>query len=146
MEEIVNLYNYFQRLKVKTIVKNRDEITIAYINKINPDYIVLSPGPGRPTDDHILFEIIDSFKNTKKILGVCLGHQAIGVFFGLKLSKAQKPMHGVIDEIIHDGKGIFKNIKNPLRVVRYHSLILENHNNNPIIEITAHTKKGELWV
>ncbi|MGB9810233.1 anthranilate synthase component II [Dictyoglomus turgidum] len=103
---------------------------------------MLSPGPGRPTDDNILFEIIDCFKSSKKILGVCLGHQAIGVFFGLKLVKAQKPMHGIIDEIIHDEKGIFKNIKNPLRVVKYHSLILENHSNNDIIEIAACTKKG----
>ncbi|MCX7720894.1 MAG: aminodeoxychorismate/anthranilate synthase component II [Dictyoglomus thermophilum] len=139
-----NLYNYFQRLKIKTLVKNRDEINISYISKLNPDYIVLSPGPGRPTDDHILLEIIDVFKNTKKILGVCLGHQAIGVYFGLKLVKAQKPMHGMIDEIIHDEKGVFKNIKNPLKVVRYHSLVLEKDKEGDNIEITAYTKNKEI--
>lgn len=139
-----NLYNYFQRLGIRSIVKNRNEITISYINKINPDYIVLSPGPGRPTDDDILLEIIDVFKDKKKILGVCLGHQAIGVYFGLKLVKARRPMHGMIDEIFHDGKGIFKNIKNPLKVVRYHSLILEDEDKNNEIEISAHTKMGEI--
>jgi len=84
------------------------------------------------------------FKNTKKILGVCLGHQAIGVYFGLKLVKAQKPMHGMIDEIIHDEKGVFKNIKNPLKVVRYHSLVLEKDKEGDNIEITAYTKNKEI--
>ncbi|MEM2526037.1 MAG: hypothetical protein QXI49_07605, partial [Candidatus Methanomethylicaceae archaeon] len=101
-----NLYNYFLRLGINTIVKNRDEISISYIKNLNPEYIVLSPGPGRPFDDEILLEIIDRFKEEKKILGVCLGHQAIGVYFGLKLRKAIKPMHGIVDEIVHDGKGI----------------------------------------
>lgn len=139
-----NLYNYFLRLGINTIVKNRDEISISYIKNLNPEYIVLSPGPGRPFDDEILLEIIDRFKEEKKILGVCLGHQAIGVYFGLKLRKAIKPMHGIVDEIVHDGKGIFKGVKNPLKVVRYHSLILEEIGENRDIQISAWTKRGEI--
>ncbi len=140
-----NLYNYFLRLNIKTLVKNRDEISVSYIKKLKIKYIVLSPGPGRPTDDSILLEIIDNFKEDKKILGVCLGHQAIGVYFGLKLVKAMRPMHGILDEIMHDGKGIFKNIKNPLKVVRYHSLILHSLGlENSGLEITAYTKRGEI--
>lgn len=139
-----NLYNYFLRLGVETIVKNRDEISISYIKLLNPEYIVLSPGPGRPYDDEILFKIIDEFKEKKKILGVCLGHQAVGVYFGLRLEKAIKPMHGIVDKIIHDEKGIFKGIKNPLKVVRYHSLVLKEVENNKDIEISARTKRGEI--
>lgn len=86
-----NLYNYFLRLKVSTTVINRDKLTIEDIYKLNPTHIVLSPGPGRPSDDKILFEIIEKFKDTKSILGVCLGHQAIGMFFGAKL-KRQKDL------------------------------------------------------
>ncbi|MEN2983635.1 MAG: aminodeoxychorismate/anthranilate synthase component II [Dictyoglomaceae bacterium] len=140
-----NLYNYFLRLGAKTIVKNRNEISISYIKNLNPKYIVLSPGPGRPFDDEILLEVIDKFKEEKRILGVCLGHQAIGVYFGLKLTKALKPMHGIIDEIVHDEKGLFKNMKNPLKVVRYHSLILErSEDEDKNIEISAYTQKGEI--
>lgn len=84
-----NLYNYFLRLKVSTTVINRDKITTEKILQLNPTHIVLSPGPGRPTDDKILFEIIDKFKESKSILGVCLGHQAIGMFFGAKLKKQE---------------------------------------------------------
>ncbi|AZT91159.1 aminodeoxychorismate/anthranilate synthase component II [Caldicellulosiruptor changbaiensis] len=140
-----NLYNYFLRLGEKTIVKNRDEIDIGYIYSLNPTYIVLSPGPGRPDDDRILFEIIDNFKESKKILGVCLGHQAIGMYFGARLTKAKRPMHGIVDTIDHDGKGIFKGLKNPLNVTRYHSLILERNSiDNTDLVITAKTKDGEV--
>ncbi|ABY91922.1 aminodeoxychorismate/anthranilate synthase component II [Thermoanaerobacter sp. CM-CNRG TB177] len=140
-----NLYNYFLRLGAKTIVKNRDEIDIDYIKKFNPSHIVLSPGPGRPTDDKILFEIIDNFKDTKKILGVCLGHQAIGMYFGARLIKARKPIHGIVDTIEHDGQGIFKGLKSPLEVTRYHSLILEKDSMNVReLIISAITKNDEV--
>lgn len=138
-----NLYNYFLRLGVATFVINRDKITIEKILKIDPTHIVLSPGPGRPYDDKILFEIIEKFKETKSILGVCLGHQAIGVFFGSKLKKAKRPMHGIVDTIFHDQKGVFKNIKNPLNVVRYHSLIIDDVNTDELV-ITAVSKDNEV--
>ncbi|AIS53108.1 aminodeoxychorismate synthase component 2 [Thermoanaerobacter kivui] len=140
-----NLYNYFLRLKEDTIVKNRDEVDIDFIKSLNPSHIVLSPGPGRPTDDKILLDIIEVFKDKKKILGVCLGHQAIGVYFGAKLVKALKPMHGIVDDIEHDGMGIYRDLNNPLKVTRYHSLILSQdgfpHDN---LKITAINKKGEI--
>lgn len=140
-----NLYNYFVRLGANTVVANRDKIKIEDIKKLSPTHIVFSPGPGRPNDDKILFQIIDEFKATKKILGVCLGHQAIGMFFGLKLIKAKKPMHGVVDEIEHDKEGVFKGLKSPLKVVRYHSLILSDidYNADDIL-VSARTKTGEI--
>jgi len=140
-----NLYNYFLRLCIKTKVINRDKITVNLIEEINPDYIVLSPGPGRPWDDNILYKLIDKFKENKKILGVCLGHQAIGTYFGAKLIKAKKPMHGIVDFIYHDKKGVYEGLENPLEVTRYHSLIL-TEDNFPHSEllITAKTKNGEI--
>ncbi|WAM34292.1 anthranilate synthase component II [Caldicellulosiruptor morganii] len=140
-----NLYNYFLRLGVRTVVKNRDEIDIGFIYSLNPSHIVLSPGPGRPDDDRILFEIIHHFKETKSILGVCLGHQAIGMYFGAKLAKAKRPMHGIVDTINHDKQGLFRNLKSPLNVTRYHSLILEKDSiKNTDLVITAYTKDGEV--
>lgn len=138
-----NLYNYFLRLKVSTTVINRDKITIEKILQINPTHIVLSPGPGRPSDDKILFEIIDKFKESKSILGVCLGHQAIGMFFGAKLKKAKRPMHGIVDTVFHDQKGVFENLKNPLSVVRYHSLVIDDVDSTQLT-ITAVSKEGEV--
>ena len=138
-----NLYNYFLRLKVSTTVINRDKITIEEIQQLDPTHIVLSPGPGRPSDDKILFEIIDKFKESKSILGVCLGHQAIGMFFGAKLKKARRPMHGIVDPVFHDQKGIFENLKNPLHVVRYHSLIIDDVDSTQLA-VTAVSKEGEV--
>ncbi|ADQ05434.1 glutamine amidotransferase of anthranilate synthase [Caldicellulosiruptor owensensis OL] len=138
-----NLYNYFLRLKVDTKVINRDKLTIENMYKLNPTHIVLSPGPGRPSDDKILFEIIDKFKESKNILGVCLGHQAIGMYFGAKLKKAKRPMHGIVDTIFHDQKGIFENLKSPLSVVRYHSLVIDDIDRKELT-ITAVSKEGEV--
>jgi para-aminobenzoate synthetase component 2 len=138
-----NIYNYFLRFKTTTIVINRDKLTIEDIYKLNPSHIVLSPGPGRPFDDRILFEIIDRFKESKNILGVCLGHQAIGMFFGAKLKKAKRPMHGIVDTIFHDKKGVFENLKNPLRVVRYHSLVIDDIDTSQLT-VTATSQEGEI--
>lgn len=138
-----NLYNYFLRLKVSTTVINRDKHTIEDIYKLNPTHIVLSPGPGRPSDDKILFEIIEKFKETKSILGVCLGHQAIGMFFGSKLKKAKRPMHGIVDTVFHDQKGVFESLKNPLRVVRYHSLVIDDIDTLQLT-VTATSQEGEV--
>ncbi len=138
-----NLYNYFLRLKRKTLVVNRDKVSVEFVEGLNPAVIVLSPGPGRPTDDEILFELIDAFKDRKKILGVCLGHQAIGVFFGCKLKKARRPMHGIVDTVFHDERGLFRGLKNPLHVVRYHSLVIDDVDETQL-EVTAVTKEGEI--
>ena len=127
---VYNLYQYFGDLGQEAMVKRNDKITMDEIRKIAPGRIVLSPGPGHPdnpADFGVCAEILAEAKagrmNNTPILGVCLGHQGIISHFGGKVGKAKKPMHGKTSEIMHDGKGIFNGIGNPLRVMRYHSLI-----------------------
>ena len=105
-----------------------DQITVAQIKKMKPTHIILSPGPGtveHKKDVGIMFEVIEAFYKNIPILGVCLGYQAIGKFFGAKIVRAPKIMHGKRSTIFHENKGIFKNIHNPLEVMRYHSLMLD---------------------
>lgn len=139
-----NLYHYFLILGEETIVKSRDEITIEEIKKLNPDYIVLSPGPGNPRDAKLPLEIIDSFKGIIPILGVCLGHQCIGHYFGANIIEGISPVHGKVHNISHQNKGLFRGIKNPLRVTRYHSLIISKKELPKELEITAETSEGEI--
>lgn len=105
-----------------------DRITVAQIKEMKPTHIILSPGPGtveHKKDVGVMFEVIEAFHKNIPILGVCLGHQAIGKYFGAKIVSAPKIMHGKRSTIFHEQKGIFKNIHNPLEVMRYHSLILD---------------------
>ncbi len=141
---VYNLVRYFKELDEEIKVVRNDEITIAEIEKINPEIIVISPGPKSPDDAGISLEVIDKFKGKIPIFGVCLGHQVIAKYFGAKVSKANEPIHGKVYEINHDQKGAFKNIKNPLNVVRYHSLCVEKSDFPGNIEISALTEKGEI--
>jgi len=105
-----------------------DQITVAQIKKMKPTHIILSPGPGtveHKKDVGVMFEVIKAFYKTIPILGVCLGHQAIGKFFGAKIVRAPKIMHGKRSTIFHENKGIFKGVHNSLEVMRYHSLMLD---------------------
>lgn len=139
-----NLYHYFLILGQDVVVKNRDEIDINWIEKFNPQYIVLSPGPGKPWESQLALEVIDRYKNSKPILGVCLGHQCIAYYFGAKIIKANSPMHGKISLVKHNNKGVFHGLKNPLNVTRYHSLIVSNESMPDNIEITAATEANEI--
>ncbi|MBI3591433.1 MAG: aminodeoxychorismate/anthranilate synthase component II [Candidatus Melainabacteria bacterium] len=136
-----NLVQYLGELKQDVIVHRNDEITLEEIKKLNPSHIVISPGPGRPSDAGISKELIKELAGKIPILGVCLGHQCIGEVYGGKIINAPELMHGKTSEIFHDGKSIFHEIPNPFTATRYHSLIvdLQSLQNTPL-KIAAKTK------
>lgn len=137
-----NLYHYLIQAGEKNIVvKRNDEISIDEIRKLNPAAIVLSPGPCTPDDAGICLEVIKELKETYPILGVCLGHQAIGQAFGGNIVKTY-PMHGKVSEIFHHSKNLFKGLPSPFKATRYHSLIIEKTTCPSDLEITAEIKDG----
>ncbi len=138
-----NLWHYLLQLNEDCIVKRNDEITIEEIKKLNPRAIVLSPGPGRPADSGIMNEVIKHFHKTTPLLGICLGHQAIGEFFGAKLEFANKPLHGKTSELVFHNHFLFQNISSPLMVMRYHSLLLKEVKNTPL-KIIGTTNEQEI--
>ncbi|WP_307994126.1 aminodeoxychorismate/anthranilate synthase component II [uncultured Intestinibacter sp.] len=141
---VYNLVHYFEELDEEIIVKRNDEITIDDIKILNPEIIVLSPGPCSPNEAGICIETVKYFKGIIPILGICLGHQTIGQVFGAKIVKAIEPVHGKVHSITHDNKGVFTNLKNPLNVTRYHSLVVERETLPDKLEISAETKEGEI--
>ncbi|MCX8648936.1 aminodeoxychorismate/anthranilate synthase component II [Gilliamella sp. B2776] len=139
-----NIYDYLCRLDATVQVIKNDEMTIEQIKQLPFAKIIISPGPGTPSNAGVSLTVIAEFAHYCPILGICLGHQAIAQYYGYSICKAPLPMHGKIDEITHDGQGLFKGIKNPLSIVRYHSLIVNDnlsHTNSPLI-VTARNKQG----
>jgi anthranilate synthase component II len=132
-----NLYQYLEELGESVIVKRNDEITIEEIAALNPNGIVLSPGPGTPKDAGICIDIIQKFYEQIPILGICLGHQAIGAAFGATISKAKEIRHGKTSNIQHNGGGLFQYLPQPLEVMRYHSLVIEKGTLPPILTKAA---------
>ena len=122
---VYNLARYFEELNRKVVVKRNDAISLSEIEDLNPEAIVISPGPCTPDEAGQSLEIIQFFSQKIPILGVCLGHQAIGQVFGTKTIRASKPMHGKTSPIEHDGTGLFQNLPSPLTVTRYHSLVID---------------------
>ncbi|MDD5477189.1 MAG: aminodeoxychorismate/anthranilate synthase component II [Candidatus Omnitrophica bacterium] len=139
-----NLVQYLGELGQKVLVYRNDALAIKDIKKLNPDRIVISPGPGRPEDAGISCAVIREFAGKIPILGVCLGHQAIGYVFGGRIVGAAKLMHGKTSKIYHNKKDIFKNIPNPFLATRYHSLLVEKKSLPACLEITASTKEDEI--
>lgn len=139
-----NLVQYLGELGEKLVVYRNNKITIDEIRTLNPRYIVISPGPGRPKNAGISCEVIKTFGNRTPILGVCLGHQCIGEVYGGKVVKASRLMHGKTSLIYHNGKGIFKGIVNPFEATRYHSLIVNRSNLPSCFEIIAQTEAKEI--
>ncbi|ABB15625.1 anthranilate synthase component II [Carboxydothermus hydrogenoformans] len=137
-----NLVQYFQMLGEAVTVYRNDKITVEEIRALNPDYIVISPGPCTPNEAGISLEVIKNLYRYP-ILGVCLGHQAIGQVFGGKVVRAARPMHGKTSPIYHDGKTIFKGIPSPFLATRYHSLIVELPEETELI-VSAKTAEGEI--
>jgi len=137
-----NLYHYVIGAGSKNVlVKRNDQITIAEIKKLNPEAIIISPGPCSPSEAGICLDLITNLKDKFPILGVCLGHQAIGQAFGGKIIKTY-PMHGKISDIYHVGSSVFKDLPSPFKATRYHSLIIEKESIPSCLEITAQTKDG----
>jgi anthranilate synthase/aminodeoxychorismate synthase-like glutamine amidotransferase len=139
-----NLVQYLGELGQTVKVYRNDALTVNEIKKINPERIVISPGPGRPEDAGISCAVIKEFTGKIPILGVCLGHQAMGYVFGGKIVGAKKLMHGKTSKIYHNKKDIFKNIPNPFLATRYHSLLVDKKSLPACLEITASTKEGEI--
>ncbi len=137
---VFNLVRYIEELGEDILIYRNDKISIDEINNLNIDGIIISPGPKSPKDAGISLDIIHNFKGIKPILGICLGHQCIGHYFKSKIIKGNEPVHGKISYISHNENNLFKGVKNPLRVTRYHSLIIDNDNLNEEIEVTAYTK------
>jgi len=135
-----NLVQYLGELGEELRVYRNNKITLEEIERLKPARIVISPGPGTPSDAGITEDVIRRFHKTTPILGVCLGHQAIGEVFGGKIVRAPTLMHGKVSEIFHDGKGLFKGLAQGFAATRYHSLMVTDV--PPSLEVTAKTKDG----
>ncbi|MFH1541890.1 MAG: aminodeoxychorismate/anthranilate synthase component II [bacterium] len=139
-----NLVQYFGELGAELKVFRNDQITIAEIEKLQPNKIVISPGPGTPADAGISKEVIKTLAGKIPILGVCLGEQAIAEAFGGKVVRAKRLMHGKTSEIHHDGKTIFHGLPKPFKATRYHSLIVEKESLPACFEISATADDDEI--
>lgn len=139
-----NLVQYLGELGEAIQVYRNDQITPTEIAEAGPDKIVISPGPGRPTDAGISIQLIQELGGTIPILGVCLGHQAIAEAFGGEVVRADRLMHGKTSMISHDGKTLFSQLPSPFEATRYHSLIVRKESLPDILEISAWTDAGEI--
>lgn len=139
-----NLVQYLGEMGEEIRVFRNDKITIAEIEQIKPERIVISPGPCTPEKAGVSMELIRYFSGKIPLLGVCLGHQSIGAVFGADVVKAPRLMHGKTSMIHHDGKTIFKNLPNPFEATRYHSLIVKRETLPDCFEISAETKDKEI--
>ena len=134
-----NLVQYLGELGAEVEVRRNDQVSIAEIEALRPERIVISPGPCTPADAGISVELIRHFAGKVPVLGVCLGHQAIGEAFGGKVVRAKNIMHGKTSRVEHDGKTIFKGLESPMTATRYHSLIVADDQLPPELEVSAHT-------
>jgi anthranilate synthase/aminodeoxychorismate synthase-like glutamine amidotransferase len=135
-----NLVQYLGELGTQPLVRRNNEITLDEIAELRPERIVISPGPGRPEQAGITLDVVKRFGPTIPLLGVCLGHQAIGMAFGGSVVRAIAPMHGKTSRISHDGRGVFAGIASPFTVARYHSLVVAKPGLPPELEIAAETE------
>ncbi|WP_044340604.1 aminodeoxychorismate/anthranilate synthase component II [Rossellomorea aquimaris] len=139
-----NLVQFLGELGEELIVKRNDEITLAEIEALSPDYLMISPGPCSPNEAGVSLEAIRTFAGKIPIFGVCLGHQSIAQVFGGDVVRAERLMHGKVSPMIHDGKTIFKDMPNPFAATRYHSLIVKRETLPECFDISAKTKEGEI--
>jgi anthranilate synthase component 2 len=144
---VYNLVQYIGELGSTPIVYRNDKITLAMVKRINPDNVIISPGPGNPTQKKyfgIGYEILEKISPSVPTLGVCLGCQGFGHFFSAKITHAKKLLHGKTSIITHDGMGIFKNIPNKIKVARYHSLVVDPKTISDELKITAKSEDKEI--
>lgn len=135
-----NVVQYLAELKADVKVFRNDEITLQEIEALQPERIVISPGPCTPNEAGVSMEVIKHFAGKLPILGICLGHQSIGQVFGGKIVRARKVMHGKVSPIRHSDSGVFRNLSNPLDATRYHSLVIEKESLPDCLEVTAWTE------
>jgi para-aminobenzoate synthetase component 2 len=139
-----NLVQYLGEIGEEIVVYRNDEIDIEGIEAAKPDHILISPGPCTPNEAGVSLDLIHHFKGKIPIMGVCLGHQAIGQAFGGEVVRAERLMHGKTSSILHDGKGVFEGIPSPFTATRYHSLIVRRETLPDCLEISAETPEGEI--
>ena len=137
-----NLVQYLGELGAEPIVVRNDASSVAELLAIKPNAVLLSPGPGRPENSGVLCDVISAFAGVVPVLGVCLGHQAIGHVYGAKVVSAPKLLHGKTSEVHHTGEGIFVDSPSPITATRYHSLIIERESLPSDLVITAQTQDG----
>ena len=139
-----NLVQYLGELGAAVKVVRNDAITLDEIEALAPTHIVISPGPCTPNEAGVSVPLIRRFAGRMPILGVCLGHQAIGQAFGARVIRAQRVMHGKLSSIVHDERGVFTGVPTPFNATRYHSLAIERASLPPVLDITATADDGEI--
>ena len=139
-----NLYQYLCELGADVEVARNDAVTIGQIRATAPEAIVISPGPGTPHDAGISIDVVKQFGPSTPILGVCLGHQAIGAAFGADIVRAPVVMHGKTSQVSHESTGVFAGLPNPFVATRYHSLIVDEGSLPPVLEVTARSEDGTI--
>ena len=139
-----NLVQYLGELGCDVVVKRNDEIKLEDVKKIKPEGVVISPGPCTPKEAGVSVELVKEFYRELPILGVCLGHQSIGVAFGGRIVKAKRLMHGKSSDIFHTGEGVFEGLPNPFSAVRYHSLVIERESLPDVLKLTAWSEDGDI--
>jgi anthranilate synthase/aminodeoxychorismate synthase-like glutamine amidotransferase len=137
-----NLYQYLAELGADPLVRRNDAITVAEAEALHPTHLVLSPGPCTPREAGVCVALIQALGSRIPILGVCLGHQCIGVAFGGVVTRAPAPVHGKVSQISHGGEGVFRVLPSPFAATRYHSLIVERESLPPELEVTAESDDG----
>jgi len=141
---VYNLSRYVRELGEHPVVVRNDKISLAEIRALAPTHIIVSPGPCSPTEAGISVSAIREFGAAIPILGVCLGHQAIGTAYGAEIVRAHKPMHGKTSRIHHDGSGLFTGVPSPFTAARYHSLVIAPDSLPPSLRVTATSEDGEI--
>ncbi|TVP87626.1 MAG: aminodeoxychorismate/anthranilate synthase component II [Alkalicoccus sp.] len=139
-----NLVQYLGEMGQELVVRRNDQITLEEIEEMNPDYLMISPGPCSPDEAGISMQAIRRFAGKIPVFGVCLGHQSIAQIFGGDVVRAERLMHGKTSEINHDGKTVFESLPHPFTATRYHSLIVKRETLPDCFEITAETDEGEI--
>lgn len=139
-----NIVQYFTELGQEVAVRRNDDITLEEIEALNPQYLVIGPGPCSPKEAGISVAAMRHFAGRLPIMGVCLGHQTIGEVFGGRIVRAKTLMHGKVSPVSHSGKGMFKGLPNPVTCTRYHSLVIDRNTMPECLEVTAWTEDGEI--
>ena len=141
---VYNLVQYLGELGAEPVVFRNDQIDVAGAARLDPAGVLISPGPGEPTDAGVSNELIEYFAGRRPVLGVCLGHQCIGQVYGASIGRAPVLMHGKTSLIDHDGVGVFAGLPSPLEATRYHSLVIEPDTLPAVLEVTARSADGTI--